>query len=100
MQFEPVRRLASGSIDYEFYHRRAVFIRSSTIAAAFKDNRDILMLLLAIASVALALTWLLHTPIGSMDDETEVTRARLVRSPHLTVSTFARHHHEGHHAAC
>ncbi len=60
-----------------------------------------LLLLLGIASLALALIWLLNTPVGAMDENgTEATRARLGGSLHLAASTFARHDRERNHEAC
>jgi hypothetical protein len=99
MQSDPVRRLPSGSIDYEFYHRRAAFIRANTIAAVFNNRRQV-FLLLAAASFALALTWLSRAPVDSMDgNDREATRARFVCSSHPTASACVSHD-EGHHAAC
>jgi hypothetical protein len=99
MESDPVRRLPSGSIDYEFYHHRAAFMRANTIAAILRNRRQV-FLLLAVAGFALALTWLLRAPVDATDgNDREATRARFVSPPHPTAFTSARHD-EGHYAAC
>ncbi len=99
MQPDPVRRLPSGSIDYEFYHHRAAFMRANTVVTVFRNRRRV-FLLLAAASFALALTWLLRAPVGPTDTNgREATRVRFSGPLQPTVSALARHD-EGYHAAC
>jgi hypothetical protein len=66
MQFHPVRRLSSGSIDYEFYHRRAALLRAQTMTGLLKNDHRVGGSLLAITVVlaALALAWFLNALAG------------------------------------
>lgn len=66
MSSEPIRRLPSGAIDYEFYHRRAACLRANSIGSVVTERRDVLRLLVA-ASFAVALVWLLRAPTDAVD---------------------------------